>query len=205
MKRTSMVFYKTFYDNIKELSHDDQVQIYNAIFEYQFYDNHIELKNPLIKSIFNLIVPQVDLNNKKFEWGHLGGRPTKKETKKVEKPNNELPIRILQYLNQKANKNFKTVENNLTRIRARLKDGFTKEDFKIVIDKKVKEWLLDKKMNTYLRPETLFGNKFESYLNQEDEKPKEVQSCFRERKAKTMTDEEIQEMEKLMEEFKEEK
>ena len=45
-----------------------------------------------------------------------------------------------------------------------MSDGFTLADFKAVIDKKVKDWN-GTKMQEYLRPETLFGAKFESYLN----------------------------------------
>jgi len=40
------------------------------------------------------------------------------------------------------------------------------EDFKTVIDKKCVEWMNDEKMEKFLRPVTLFGPKFESYLNQ---------------------------------------
>jgi len=45
-------------------------------------------------------------------------------------------------------------------------DGFTLEDFKTVIDKKCADWLNDAKMCKFLRPETLFGPKFEGYLNE---------------------------------------
>ena len=51
------------------------------------------------------------------------------------------------------------------KINARLKEGFTVEDFKTVIDKKVDEWK-GTELEQYLRPDTLFGTKFESYLNQ---------------------------------------
>ena len=51
-------------------------------------------------------------------------------------------------------------------IKARFNEGFTLEDFKIVIDKKCVEWM-NTDMQKYLRPETLFGTKFESYLNQQ--------------------------------------
>ena len=44
-------------------------------------------------------------------------------------------------------------------------EGYTVEDFVAVIDKKCAEWLHDPKMRAYLRPETLFGSKFEGYLN----------------------------------------
>ena len=55
-------------------------------------------------------------------------------------------------------------------IRARLSEGFTEDDFKTVIDKKYAQWGNDSKMSEYLRPETLFGTKFESYLNQKETK-----------------------------------
>ena len=73
---------------------------------------------------------------------------------------------IVQYLNQKTNKNFKHTSKVTQRhIRARLAEGFTVSDFKQVIDNKCSDWLRDQKMKEYLRPETLFGTKFESYLN----------------------------------------
>lgn len=74
---------------------------------------------------------------------------------------------IIDYLNFKTKKNYKYTPNNLSKIKARLKENFTLDDFKEVIDKKCMDWLNDKDMNKYLRPETLFGNKFESYLQQD--------------------------------------
>lgn len=47
---------------------------------------------------------------------------------------------------------------------ARISDGFTRDDFRQVIEYKFKQWGSDEKMKEYLRPETLFGTKFESYL-----------------------------------------
>ena len=73
---------------------------------------------------------------------------------------------IIDYLNLVLNTkyNYKTV-NTQKHIRARLKEGYMLDDFKSVIDKKSKEWL-GTNMERYLRPDTLFGTKFESYLNQ---------------------------------------
>lgn len=51
-------------------------------------------------------------------------------------------------------------------ITARLKEGFTYSDFCKVIDNKVNDWLNDSYWSKFLRPETLFGNKFEGYLNE---------------------------------------
>jgi len=74
---------------------------------------------------------------------------------------------IVNYLNLKANTKYKSSSSKTKDlIKARFNDGFNFEDFKIVIDKKTAEWLKDKKMSAYLRPETLFSNKFEGYLNQ---------------------------------------
>ena len=76
-------------------------------------------------------------------------------------------IDIVEYLNEKANKNYKHNSDKTRRfIDARLNEGFTLEDFKKVIDNKCRSWLNDERMNQYLRPETLFGTKFEAYLNE---------------------------------------
>ena len=74
---------------------------------------------------------------------------------------------IVEYLNQKTGKSFSHKAKSTTaKIHARLVEGFTVDDFKKVIDIKTSEWLNDANMQKYLRPETLFGTKFEGYLNQ---------------------------------------
>lgn len=74
---------------------------------------------------------------------------------------------IIDYLNQAAGTNYKhSSKKTRELIQARFKEGFTTDDFKTVIDKKCAEWVNDPKYSKYLRPETLFGTKFESYLNQ---------------------------------------
>jgi uncharacterized phage protein (TIGR02220 family) len=76
-------------------------------------------------------------------------------------------IEIINYLNEKTNTSYKPSRSKTQEvIRARVREGFTVEDFKRVIDLKTAEWLKDPHMSKYLRPETLFGTKFESYLNQ---------------------------------------
>lgn len=74
---------------------------------------------------------------------------------------------VINYLNQQTGKHYKsTTKKNQTVIRARTDEGFTLDDFKQVVNNKVAEWK-DTDMEKYLRPETLFGTKFEGYLNQE--------------------------------------
>lgn len=80
---------------------------------------------------------------------------------------------IVLYLNEKSGKNFRySSRKTQDLINARLNEGFTVDDFKTVIDKKCAEWKGDQKMDQYLRPETLFGTKFEAYLNQNETKKK---------------------------------
>lgn len=73
---------------------------------------------------------------------------------------------IIDYLNLKTNKNYKTTtQKTRALIKARMNEHFTVDDFKLVINKMCTEWM-GTNMEKYLRPETLFGTKFESYLNQ---------------------------------------
>lgn len=78
-------------------------------------------------------------------------------------------IAVVDYLNIQTGQHYKpNTPKTKTLINARLNEGFTLEDFKKVIDKKTLEWQ-NTKMEKYLRPETLFGTKFEGYLNQKEE------------------------------------
>lgn len=76
---------------------------------------------------------------------------------------------IIDYLNGATGSRYRTsTPKTKSLIRARFNEGFTVEDFKTVIDKKVRAWGADSVMQKYLRPETLFGTKFESYLNEQE-------------------------------------
>ena len=76
-------------------------------------------------------------------------------------------VEIVDYLNEMCGTNYKPNTKETKRlIQARLNDGFTVNDFKTVIFKKAKQWKNSEKMSGYLRPQTLFGTKFESYLNE---------------------------------------
>lgn len=88
---------------------------------------------------------------------------------RVDGKNEEIIISVINYLNEKADKNYKsTTQKTKSLINARIKEGFTLDDFKKVIDTKTQQWKLSVDMNRYLRPETLFGNKFESYLQEKN-------------------------------------
>lgn len=91
---------------------------------------------------------------------------TRMDINKNVKNEKEIYCRVVDHLNQKTGKVFKPTSNKTKAlINARLNDGFKLEDFIKVIDNKTAQWVDDPKMSNYLRPETLFGTKFESYLN----------------------------------------
>lgn len=131
------------------------------IVEYEYKDDTKEIDmrkiwlpwNAKIKSTNN-----IPINN----------TPAPAETKpaKEEKYKDEIK-EIIDYLNIKLNSNYRYgSESNNKYIRARLNEGFTVDNFKQVIDVKYDEWIKKPEMVQYLRPSTLFGNKFEQYLNQ---------------------------------------
>mgnify|MGYP006919062935 CR=1 FL=1 len=77
MERDSFIFYKSFYEAIKPLSKDIQVEIYTAIMEYALYGNLSESLKPVANSVFTLVKPILDTNKTRYSSGRRGGRPTK--------------------------------------------------------------------------------------------------------------------------------
>ncbi len=100
--------------------------------------------------------------------------PTKKEeqeqeqTEEEEQEQEQIPFsEIIEHLNKKSGKSYKaTTRVTKDAIKARWNEGHRLTDFKAVIDKKCAKWANDEKMEGYLRPQTLFGTKFEAYLNE---------------------------------------
>lgn len=79
--------------------------------------------------------------------------------------NKEIYIAVCDYLNAKTGQHFRS-SSKVTQqhINARLSEGFTLDDFKRVIDNMCADWM-NTEWEKYLRPSTLFGSKFENYLN----------------------------------------
>jgi len=127
-------------------------------------------------------------NYSKYQDVSASKKPVKSQSKASEKPvadtnnnykqlitiNNKYIVEIIDYLNSKLGSKYKAdTDKTKQLILAKLNNGYSLEDFKTVIDKKYNEWN-NTDMAKYLRPETLFGNKFEGYLNQQiEEKPKD--------------------------------
>lgn len=82
---------------------------------------------------------------------------------------------VIEHLNEVCGTNYKALgKQNREHVHARLEDGFTKDDCFEVIDKMHEKWGNDPKMRDYLRPQTLFSTKFESYLNMPRGDPKDA-------------------------------
>lgn len=90
--RDSFIFYRSFYESIKEIPKENQLKVYEALFEYALNQNEVKLLG-IEKAIFSLIKPQLDANQNKYENGCKGGRPKTKikpnnnQNKTKEKPN----------------------------------------------------------------------------------------------------------------------
>src|SRR5574343_252841 len=73
---------------------------------------------------------------------------------------------VLNWLNEKASRNFPPTQANLGLIRGRLREGFKPEQLKSVVSRKVRTWKGTER-EEYLRPATLFGpEKFSSYVGE---------------------------------------
>lgn len=83
-ERESIVFYRSFYEAIKLQPKKIQADLYNALLEYAFTGEVIEMNNS-VKSVFLLIKPQIDANNTRYENSKKGGRPKKEKTDSLEK------------------------------------------------------------------------------------------------------------------------
>lgn len=120
--------------------------------------NRESIENNIINSYITPYSPPLSGENK-----------TETETQtKTQRKNQitEIADRVVDYLNLKAGTAYRHgIAKTVSLVSARLKDGFTENDFTLVINKKCEDWN-GTDYARYLRPETLFGTKFESYLNQ---------------------------------------
>jgi len=81
--RDGFIFYRSFYESAKALDDQQRLALYEAIFELGLNQNETK-QEPLVNAFVNLIKPQIDANNRRYENGKKGGRPANK------KPNNNL-------------------------------------------------------------------------------------------------------------------
>ena len=108
--RESTVFYRSFYEAIKELDADTQAQVYSAIFEYALNFTEVELKG-VAKTVFTLIKPQLDANQKRYENGN---KPKVKQiiSKQEAKPKQDVSkVQANVNVNDNVNENVNVNDN----------------------------------------------------------------------------------------------
>jgi len=142
----------------------------------KFMDEQIEYKLKAngtsmyvgIKNVFNEFIKEDDIKN-----DNDNDNDNERIVVRIvnESLNLDIPYKeICEYLNNRAGTNYKhSTKKTKDLIKARFNEGFNLDNFKEVIDKKCVEWM-NTDMQKYLRPETLFGTKFEGYLNQQAKK-----------------------------------
>lgn len=126
--------------------------------------NRYKANLPLLK---NLYYPDKETLTEGVKNFNESGKETlpNKEVNNNSLDNKKKYENIIARLNEKSGMNYRpSSKATQGHINARLAEGFTVEDFYTVIDKKCAEWR-GGEMEKYLRPETLFGSKFENYLN----------------------------------------
>ena len=86
---------------------------------------------------------------------------------------------VVDYLNEKASKRFKpNTDATMNILQERIEEGYTLEDFKLVIDIKTEQWLDNPQFRNYLQPSTLFkAEKFENYLNEAPAETTSTSEC----------------------------
>lgn len=118
-KRDSAIFYRSFYESIKELPESNQLEIYNAIFELSFNFNEVELTG-ISKTIFKLIKPQIEANLKRYLNGSKAkttsteSKPEanpKQDTSKIEAEDNQQESKPEANKNKNENKNLNDNKN----------------------------------------------------------------------------------------------
>lgn len=154
MKMDRTKWYSIDYDRLK------------ALYDAFYYANKMDLLN-IDKCNLLSLADANDKDNKTNTKDYTENTTkTTKEDILSGKPDGIPYSEIVDYLNQKTGKKFKATTDKTKRlIKARFNEGFEVTDFKQVVDNQTQAWLNSPKWSKYLRPETLFGPKFESYLN----------------------------------------
>ena len=130
------------------------------------YENTGTINNEVLDRV-SIPYQYLSNTNTNSNTNSISNSNTKKEIKNKEKETDiEIIKEVIDYLNEQLGSSYRyTTRKTQDLIKARMNEGFELNDFKTVIFKKVKEWK-GSEWEKYLRPETLFSNKFESYLQQ---------------------------------------
>ena len=180
-KRADRISYRQLY-RITGLSHSAVQNAVKELIEADVIGKEVHNGNTYFEIRYEEGVPGTGTGVYRKQVRGVPGTGTTKETlqKKVKETREEgvfeykdsvgkpdVPFaEIIDHLNLKTNSRYRAGSQDTQKhIRARWREGYRLDDFKTVIDEKAAKWGGDPKMSAYLRPSTLFGAKFEGYLN----------------------------------------
>lgn len=133
----------------------------DEIFDNDFIEKEAK-KYPKVSEIKEIYDFGIQFLQQDFKIAKVG---KKKTTRVVSKEHKAVALKVLKYLNEKAGSTYDAkAQGNVVIVSDRLNDGYSISDFMVVIDKKVNDWK-GTDYAKYLRPETLFGQRFHNYLN----------------------------------------
>lgn len=115
--KDSFVFYKSFYDAIKKIPEEYQLELYNAILSYSLEGIGPNNLSPIAEAMFILIKPNIDSSQKRYEAsvenGKKGGRPLKKTQEEPDKNLDETQEEPDENLNVDVDDNVDVNDNNI--------------------------------------------------------------------------------------------
>lgn len=127
--RDSVVFYRSFYDAIKNIPKDNQLEVYNAIMDYSMYGVDPDITG-IALALFLAFKPQIDANNERYVNGTKGGRPKKEKPMVFKDVENKKPMVSENLETEKPNEkeNVKEKENIKENIKRKIFQAPTVED-----------------------------------------------------------------------------
>ena len=110
MNKDSFVFYKSFYEAIRNIPKESQLELYNAICEYSLFGTAPDLSDGIAKAMFIIMQPIIDSANARYkarvENGKRGGRPRKKQDEDNLEETEQKPNDNLEETEQKPKQNL---------------------------------------------------------------------------------------------------
>ena len=156
-EKNGFVFYRSFYEAISKVSSKEtKAEIFEAICELGLNDNVVDLDDSIGQIIMDLIKPQLQANNKKYEDGKKGGRPPKKTTGYEEE-------KTTGYENKKPKEKEKVKEKVKDKVKEKDKDIFisttttNKNNIFVVVEKEFGRTLSSTEIEKIIELEDEYG------------------------------------------------
>ena len=193
--RDSVLFYRSFYDALKNIPDEERLKVYDAIMEYSMYDNETDLEG-VAYAVFLLAKPQIDANNKRYENGckakakqtgskpeanrkQTGSKPEakekEKEKEKVKEKDNAYTWAFEEFWSVYPRKQEKA--KAYASYKARLADGFSEDELMTAVKRYADECEARKTEKRYIKLCATFlsaNTPFVDYLG--EYKPEEKQT-----------------------------